>query len=147
MKKRIVAGLFFCVLLPASAQNTSLQEVFTKWTVIGQGGNGSVLSIKPSTSDFERASFFRNANGEYEWWMKAEYRKPKNNVSAIVNYGYFNCDTGRVSVDQTIRYAKNGAVLDITGERGGKRTEIPAPPNSLTEAALNFICKHARFDQ
>lgn len=144
MRKAIVLSLFLSAFTGVTFAQQGSMELLKKWVDIDSNEIGA-FSVRAVGNDFHD-SLFKNESGDYQWWMRVDYKNPKGKVAYEVMYGYFNCDENQVSFDETIRYTKRGVVVKILGAKGGDRQLIPNTPDSVAEHSLKFICS-VRFDK
>lgn len=133
------------LLFPSIVFSQSANEMLKKWVDINSNQIGKFSLRAISENNNYRDSLFKDKNGEYHWYMRVDYAKPKGKVAYRIMNGYFNCDKSEVSFDQQIEYTKNGIVVNIIGDEGGKRQIIPITPDSISEQSLNFVCE-VKFD-
>lgn len=122
------------------SQNT--KEILEKWVDISSNSIGQ-YSIRAATDP--KDSLFKDKDGNYKWFMRIDYKKPKDKVAFSISNGYFNCDESEVSFDQTVNYSSDGLVIKTLGEKGGRKKAIPVTPDSVAEKSLKFVCS-VKFD-
>lgn len=118
------------------------KEILEKWVVISSNSIGE-FSIRAATDP--KDSLFKDKEGDYKWFMRVDYKRPKDKVAFSISNGYFNCDKSEVSFDQTVTYTKAGLVIQTLGNKGGSRTDVPVTPDSFAEKSLKFVCS-VKFD-
>ncbi len=118
------------------------KEILEKWVDISSNSIDQ-FSIRAATDS--KDSLFKDRNGNYKWFMRIDYKKPKNKVAFSISNGYFNCDESEVSFDQTVNYSSAGLVIETLGEKGGRKKAIPVTPDSVAEKSLKFVCS-VKFD-
>ena len=119
------------------------KDAFKKWIDIGSNSIG-IFSLRAVGLDYHE-SLFKDKNGEYQWYMRLDYKKPKGKSTYKIMYGYFSCDKNEISFDETVEYTKSGIVVNTAGFKGGRRQSIPNTPDSIGERSLEFVCS-TRFD-
>lgn len=113
------------------------KEMLEKWIDISSNSIGE-FSIRAATNP--KDSLFKDRDGNYRWFMRIDYKKPKNKIAFSISNGYFNCDESEVSFDQSVNYSSAGLVIETLGEKGGKKKAIPVTPDSVAEKSLKFVC-------
>lgn len=141
----LIAASFLIIAIFPTAQAQQVAEILKKWVDITSSPIGQFSLRAIDSGDNQKSSLFKDANGEYKWFMRVDYKKPKGKVAYSISNGYFNCDKSDVSIDQTVEYTKAGVVVNISGEKGGSRQRIPATPDSVAQKSLDFVCS-VKFD-
>ncbi len=140
---KFIITLVMVVLTSSVFAQESLENALKKWVNIGSNNIG-VFSLRAVGLNHHE-SLFKDKNGEYQWWMRLDYKKPKGKATYKIMYGYFSCDKSEISFDEAVEYTKNGLVVDTFGVKGGDRQSIPNTPDSIAERSLGFVCS-TRFD-